>query len=140
MGDSGARGGGAGGDDAPSPLLRTLYWASGSPPAWRALLTLAEKRIPFNSVMVTFESGVLRTPAHLALNPRGLVPVLVDGPVRMYESLAIIQARSRCRSERVGGRACSVSKDSERRVTRSRQGLNESPHTKRKSTVRPPNR
>lgn len=94
-----------------APLLRTLYWASGSPPAWRALLTLAEKRIPFNSVMVTFESGILRTPAHLALNPRGLVPVLIDGPVRMYESLAIIQVRRSAPGVR-DSRACIVVKRS----------------------------
>lgn len=40
--------------------------------------------------MVTFESGVLKTPPMLSLNPRGLVPIFVDGDVRMYESLAIL--------------------------------------------------
>ena len=40
--------------------------------------------------MVSFESGVLRTPPFLALNPRGKVPIFVDGEVVMHESLAIL--------------------------------------------------
>jgi len=75
--------------DAP-PLRRTLYWGSGSPPAWRVLLALTEKGLPFRSEQVSFESGVLRTPPMLSLNPRGLVPIFIDGSVRMYESLAIL--------------------------------------------------
>jgi hypothetical protein len=69
---------------------RVLYWGSGSPPAWRALLTLHEKGLSFRSEMITFDSGVLKTPPMLSLNPRGLVPIFIDGDVRMYESLAIM--------------------------------------------------
>lgn len=76
---------------APTSLKRVLYWGSGSPPAWRALLALTEKGLPFRSEQVTFESGVLKTPPMLNLNPRGLVPIFIDGDVRMYESLAILQ-------------------------------------------------
>ena len=72
-------------------LKRVLYWGSGSPPAWRALLALTEKGLPFRSEQVTFESGVLKTPPMLTLNPRGLVPIFIDGDVRMFESLAILQ-------------------------------------------------
>jgi glutathione S-transferase len=67
-----------------------LYWGSGSPPAWRVLATLQEKGLSFRSEMVTFESGVLKSPPMLSLNPRGLVPIFIDGEVRMYESLAIM--------------------------------------------------
>jgi glutathione S-transferase len=35
-------------------------------------------------------SGFLKTPEFLALNPRGLVPTLVDGETVIYESLAIL--------------------------------------------------
>ena len=87
MGDDSERGGA---DASSGAHRRTLYWASGSPPAWRVLLTLAEKGIPYTSTMLTFDSGVLRTPPYLSLNPRGLVPVFIDGPVRLYESLAIL--------------------------------------------------
>jgi glutathione S-transferase len=51
---------------------------------------LSEKGIPFRSELITFESNVLKSPPMLSLNPRGLVPIYIDGPVRMYESLAIM--------------------------------------------------
>ena len=69
---------------------RVLYWGSGSPPAWRVLLCLTEKGLPFRNELITFESGVLRSPSMLTLNPRGLVPIFIDGEARMYESLAIL--------------------------------------------------
>jgi hypothetical protein len=69
---------------------RVLYWGSGSPPAWRVLIALHEKALSYRSEMITFESGVLKTPPMLSLNPRGLVPIFIDGEVRMYESLAIL--------------------------------------------------
>jgi glutathione S-transferase len=74
----------------PSSTQRVLYWGSGSPPAWRVLITLHEKGLTYRSDMITFESGVLKTAPMLALNPRGLVPIFIDGDVRMYESLAIL--------------------------------------------------
>jgi glutathione S-transferase len=81
----------AAGAAAPPPSL-VLYWGSGSPPAWRVLLTLHEKRLPFRSELLSFEAGVLKTPPMLALNPRGLVPILLDAAsgVCMHESLAIL--------------------------------------------------
>jgi hypothetical protein len=69
---------------------RVLYWGSGSPPAWRVLITLHEKALSYRSEMITFESGILKTAPMLSLNPRGLVPIFIDGEVRMYESLAIL--------------------------------------------------
>jgi glutathione S-transferase len=77
---------------SPQPTInRILFWGSGSPPAWRVLLALAEKQLSFRSEQITFESGLLKTPPYLAINPRGLVPIFIDGPVKMYESLAILQ-------------------------------------------------
>ena len=76
--------------DSGGRIPPTLYWGSGSPPCWRVMAAFAEKGIPFRSELLTFESGVLKSPAMLSLNPRALVPILVDGPVRMYESLAIL--------------------------------------------------
>jgi len=70
---------------------RTLYWGSGSPPAWRARLCLEEKQITYQSKMLSFERQEHKTPQVLSLNPRGMVPIFVDGGTVMYESLAIIQ-------------------------------------------------
>lgn len=41
-------------------------------------------------VLIMRCSGDLRTPEMLALNPRGMVPILVEGDIVMYESLAIM--------------------------------------------------
>jgi len=70
---------------------RVLYWGSGSPPAWRARLCLEEKKIQYRSVMLSFEKQDHRTPQILSLNPRGMVPIFVDGDTVLYESLGIMQ-------------------------------------------------
>ena len=67
-----------------------IYWGSGSPFAWRVLLAAELKRIPYESKLLEFSKGDLKTPAFLALNPRGKVPVIRDGDVVLAESLAII--------------------------------------------------
>lgn len=67
-----------------------IYWGSGSPFAWTALLVLEAKGIPYESRLMSFAEGDLKTPEFLALNPRGKVPVLRDGDFALPESLAII--------------------------------------------------
>jgi glutathione S-transferase len=67
-----------------------IYWMSGSPYAWRALLALEIKGVPYVSRLLDFSKGETKTPEFLALNPRGKVPALKDGEVVQTESLAII--------------------------------------------------
>jgi len=67
-----------------------LYWGSGSPFAWRVMLTLEVKGLPYESKLLEFSKGDNRTPAYLELNPRGKVPTLKDGDYVLYESLAIM--------------------------------------------------
>jgi hypothetical protein len=67
-----------------------VYWASGSPFAWRVLLTLEAKRLPYQSKLLTFSKGEHKSPEYLAMNPRGKVPTLKDGDFAIYESLAIM--------------------------------------------------
>lgn len=67
-----------------------LYWGSGSPFAWRALLALEWKKIPYTSKLIQFSTGEHKAPNFLAMNPRGKVPVLKDGDVTIYETLAIM--------------------------------------------------
>lgn len=67
-----------------------IYWGSGSPYAWRALLAAELKRIPYESKLLEFSKGDLKTPEFLALNPRGKVPVIRDGDFVLYESTAIL--------------------------------------------------
>jgi len=66
------------------------FWGSGSAPARRVLLALEEKGLAYESHEISFSNKDHKTPEYLALNPRGKVPVLVDGDIPLYESLAIL--------------------------------------------------
>ena len=68
-----------------------LWWGSGSPYSWRALLALEHKRLPYVSHLLQFSKQEHRAPAMLQMNPRGRVPVLKDGDYVVFESLAILR-------------------------------------------------
>ncbi len=68
----------------------TVYWGSGSAFAWRALLALEVKSVPYESKLLSFADKQTQTPEFLRLNPRGKVPVLDDNGHVVYESLAIL--------------------------------------------------
>jgi glutathione S-transferase len=67
-----------------------VFWGSGSPFAWRVLLALEFKRLPYVSHLLQFSKQEHKSPQMLALNPRGRVPVLKDGDYVCFESLAIL--------------------------------------------------
>ncbi len=67
-----------------------LYWGSGSPFAWRVMLTLEVKGLAYESKLLEFSKGENKAPDYLRLNPRGKVPTLKDGDFVIYESLAIM--------------------------------------------------
>ena len=67
-----------------------LYWGSGSPFAWRVMLTLEVKGLAYQSKLLEFSKGEHKTRAYLQLNPRGKVPTLKDGDYVVNESLAIM--------------------------------------------------
>jgi maleylacetoacetate isomerase len=71
------------------PLALHGYWRSTA--AWRVRLALAFKGIAVQAVPVNLVAGAQRDDAHRALNPQGLVPVLVDGPLVLSQSLAIME-------------------------------------------------
>ena len=47
-----------------------LFWASGSPYAWRVQLTLEHKRVPYESRLLSFSNGDTKSDWFRALNPR----------------------------------------------------------------------
>ncbi len=65
------------------------YWRSTA--AWRVRLALGAKGLTAAHVPVNLLAGDQCSAAHLALNPQGLVPVLIDGPLVLTQSLAIIE-------------------------------------------------
>ncbi len=66
-----------------------LYYARPSVYARPVWLALLEKQLPFELIPVDL-GGAQFEPEFLALNPFGHIPVLVDGDVRVIESLAIL--------------------------------------------------
>jgi len=52
-------------------------------------ILLEELGAPFQLVYVDREKHAQKSPAFLKLNPNGLIPVLVDGPLVLYETAAI---------------------------------------------------
>ena len=57
--------------------------------AHRVLWMLKELNLEFEHVPTGFQDGGCKTPAFLAINPNGRVPVLVDDGQAIFESLAI---------------------------------------------------
>jgi len=67
-----------------------IYWGAGSPNSWRTLLGLEVKGLKYNSNLLEFSKKEHQSPEMLAMNPRGLLPVLKDGDNSVYESIAIL--------------------------------------------------
>ncbi len=57
--------------------------------AFRCLWMLEEAGVAYELTSVDFAKGETRTPDYLTLNPNGHVPLLVDGDLKIWESLAI---------------------------------------------------
>ena len=67
-----------------------LWMVSGSPYAWRVLLAMELKKLTYQTHVLSFSDGSLKSPEYLKLNPRGKVPTLRDGDFVAYESLGIL--------------------------------------------------
>jgi len=72
-------------------LALTFYYGAGSPYAWRVWFALEHKAIPYDRKVLSFADGDLKKPEYLAINPRGKVPSIIDGDVRLNESAAIVE-------------------------------------------------
>src|SRR5258708_3841956 len=71
-----------------------LYSAPLSLFARKVEIALREKSLPFDRVMVPFTQAAGYAPKHpdvLATNPKGQVPVLVDGDLTLFDSTLILE-------------------------------------------------
>lgn len=69
-------------------MLLTLYGTRMSR-AFRCLWMLEEAGVPYELKSVDFAKDETKVPDYLALNPNGRVPLLADGGLVIWESLAI---------------------------------------------------
>ncbi len=77
-----------------------IFWSSGSCPAWRVLLALEFKGVPYESHLLQLSKREHKTDEMLRMNPRGTLPVLRDGEFSLYEGLAILSYLERRFPER----------------------------------------
>lgn len=68
-----------------------LYIVPGSPNCRKVQAVVHELRSPVETVVLDFSKGEHKSRDYLAINPNGLVPSLVDGDLRLWESNAIMQ-------------------------------------------------
>ena len=52
-------------------------------------IVLEELGVPYQRILVDRTQGAHKTPGYLTLNPNGLMPVLTDGDLVLYETAAI---------------------------------------------------
>src|SRR5215472_9703022 len=74
--------------------MLTLYYSPGAC-SLAAHVILEEIGAPFDTVRTPIAEGANQRPEYLALNPRGLVPTLKDGPFVLTESTAILEHLAR---------------------------------------------
>ena len=67
-----------------------LYYHPLSPLARRVWISLLEKKLEFEPIVVNLDRGEQLKPEFLELNPFHHVPILVDEDFRIIESLAIM--------------------------------------------------
>jgi glutathione S-transferase len=75
-------------------MALTLYHSPGAC-SFAAHMALEESGLPFEIARVDLAGGQQRTPDYLALNPKGRVPVLVDGDFVITEVPALLRYVSR---------------------------------------------
>ncbi|XP_003448933.1 glutathione S-transferase A isoform X1 [Oreochromis niloticus] len=69
--------------------LMSLLWGAGSPPCWRVMITLEEKKLQgYKRKLLSFEKGEHKSQEVLEVNPRGQLPAFKHGDIILNESCA----------------------------------------------------
>lgn len=67
-----------------------LYFISGSPPCWSVMLALEIKGVAYAPRRLDNAKREQKSAEYLKINPRGQVPVLVEGDITVCETLAVL--------------------------------------------------
>lgn len=68
-----------------------FFHGHGSPYSWRVWLALELKSIPYELHVLSFANQDTRKPEFVAINPRHVVPTIVDEGFALWESLVILE-------------------------------------------------
>ena len=68
-----------------------FYHGHGSPYSWRVWLALEYKKIPYQLHVLSFANQDTRKPEFIAINPRHMVPTIVDEGHAVWESIVILE-------------------------------------------------
>jgi len=71
--------------------MLTIHGRVSSVNVQKVVLACEELKLPYVRHDAGGAFGIVKTPAYLAMNPNGLVPVLVDGDLVLWESNAIVR-------------------------------------------------
>jgi glutathione S-transferase len=71
-------------------LAYEIYLISGSPYAWSVMLAMEVKGLAYEARVLNRTRDEHKAPEFLAINPRGLVPVLKNGDTVICEAVAIL--------------------------------------------------
>ena len=68
-----------------------FYHGHGSQYSWRVWLALEAKQVPYQLKVLSFADKDTRKPEFVAINPRHVVPTIVDEGFALWESVAILE-------------------------------------------------
>lgn len=68
-----------------------FYHGHGSPYSWRVWLALEHKKIPYELRVLSFANQDTQKPEFVAINPRHVVPTIVDDGFALWESVVILE-------------------------------------------------
>lgn len=68
-----------------------FYHGHGSPYSWRVWLALELKQVPYQLRVLSFADKDTQKPEFVAINPRHVVPTIVDDGFALWESVVILE-------------------------------------------------
>jgi glutathione S-transferase len=68
-----------------------FHHGHGSPYSWRVWLALEHKKIPYELRVLSFANKDTQKPEFVAINPRHIVPTIVDDGFALWESVVILE-------------------------------------------------